>query len=244
MALLKNSVITNVIQTLDCSEFCSDDFKLSFPDNGSTLLSIVFMAKENYYFHVKEDTKAITSIANHSMLALGGHSTKEYINVFKCHISPGEYKNTEIVSHDELDNAISYIHTWTKHIREELVSARYANNTDPDDFLQEMHQSIDDTITSPDEYFSRSEAELLHQKLAALQARLSELESKYNLTSADKIKLEATIEKTKSDISAFPKGIWYKTAVSKITKTIKEVLKTSEGRQALYDVTKKLIDSL
>ncbi|WP_323997100.1 hypothetical protein [Aeromonas dhakensis] len=77
-----------------------------------------------------------------------------------------------------------------------------------------------------------------------MQARLSELESKYNLTAADKIKLEATIEKTKSDIDAFPKGIWYKTAVSKITKTIKEVLKTSEGRQALYDMTKKLIDSL
>lgn len=244
MTLLKNSIIASVIQTLDSSEFCSEDFKLNFPDSGSTLLSISFLAKDKYYFHVKEDARAVTSIANHTMIALGRHTTNEYVNEFKCHMSPGKYKNTEVISHGELDNAISYIHTWTKHIREELVSARYANNTTPDDFLKDIYQSIDESIADPDEYFSKSEAELLHQKLDALQARLSELESKYNLTSADKMKLEATIEKTKSDVGAFPKGIWYKTAVSKITKTIKEVLKTSEGRQALYDMTKKLIDSI
>lgn len=244
MTLLKNSIIADVIQTLDSSEFCSEDFKLSFPDNGSILLSIVFLAKEQYYFSVKEDKKSVTSFASHALIALGKNTTNEYIDEFKCYMSPGKYKNAEIISHGELDSAISYIHTWTRHIREELVSAKYANNTTPDDFLKDIHQSIDESIENPDDYFSKSEAEALHQKLDSLQARLSELESKYNLTAEDKIKLEATIEKTKSDINAFPKGIWYKTAVSKITKTIKEVLKTSEGRQALYDMTKKLIDSL
>ncbi|WP_323997101.1 hypothetical protein [Aeromonas dhakensis] len=62
MTLLKNSIIADVIQTLDSSEFCSEDFKLSFPDNGSILLSIVFLAKEQYYFYVKEDKKSVTSL--------------------------------------------------------------------------------------------------------------------------------------------------------------------------------------
>lgn len=55
------------------------------------------------------------------------------------------------------------------------------------------------------------------------------------------IKIQTVIDKSKSDLKIYPKGVWYKTAGTKIIRVMKEVLSTKEGREILSDVAKKLL---
>ncbi|WP_316674763.1 hypothetical protein [uncultured Tolumonas sp.] len=240
MPLLKNSVIANVIQTLNLSSFCKEDFDVKFPDNGSCLVSLEFLAKRNYFFEIIESSNSTNPLF---LVTMPRTPDSDQKTLFKCRMSPGEYKNQQTKNFEDLDSAISFISTWINYIKDDLKSTKNKNSFDFDDITKEFQDNIDKTINNPDDFFTENEADELRRKLDAIQERVSELERTMKLSEAESSKLSKTIDKTKSELDVYPKGVWYKTAANKMLKVIKEILKTSEGRQALYDLTKKLIDN-
>ncbi|MDW1741493.1 hypothetical protein R7D66_23610 [Vibrio sp. Vb2354] len=241
MTILKNSVKSQIVNQLNNANFCREDFEVEFHSSGNTFVTITFNPRPEYQLDIYESNGRNSNYLA-LMAGVGGRSTNEEVKVY-CRMSPGEYKNTESKSYDDLDSAISIIYQWLNYIKEDLVNLKNSKEFDIDDFTQSFQQQIDEKIEDPDSYFTTKEAEDLKDKLDSLYTRVSELESQLDLSSEDTQKLEKTIDKTKSDIDIYPKGVWYKTACNKIINTVKDVLKTKEGRQALFDVAKKLLEN-
>ncbi|ATM00191.1 hypothetical protein CK910_18280 [Aeromonas sp. CA23] len=156
-------------------------------------------------------------------------------------MSPGQYKNVEQKAYDDLDSAIATIPHWLGYIKEDLINLRFNDTSIIDDFTQSFQEKVDESIDEPDSYFTEEEANVLKEKLDDLKRRVEELEARDEISSNDKKQFDNAINKTKSDLDIFPKGMWYKTAGNKIISLIKSVLKTQEGRQALFEVAKKLL---
>ena len=239
MTILKNSVKSQIVNQLNSASFCREDFDVNFHTSGSTLVTINFNPRPEYQLDIYESTGRTS---NYLDLMSRGNDPHAEAKVY-CRMSPGEYKNSQSRPYDDLDSAISSIYQWLTYIKEDLVNLKKSKEFDVDDFTQSFQQQIDENIEEPESYFTLEEAEDLKVKLDALSARISELESQLKLSSEDAKNLELTIDKTKSDIDIYPKGIWYKTACNKIINTVKSVLKTKEGREALLDMAKKLIEN-
>ena len=74
-----------------------------------------------------------------------------------------------------------------------------------------------------------------------LQKRVDELEKKYNLSEKDAQNVKDAISSSKSDITIYPKGIWYRTAGNKVINALRAALKDRDVRDVLLEVTKKLL---
>lgn len=233
MTILKNSVKSRIISSLGGQNFCREDFTVVFPDNGNTLVNVTFSAKPEYTFRIYESSGVI----NFANISRNADVTPRTI----CQMSPGQYKNVEQKSYDDLDSVIATISHWLGYIKEDLINLKFNDTSTIDEFTQNFQRKIDETIDEPDSYFTEAEANVLKEKLDELKRRIEELEARDEISNNDKKQFDSAINKTKSDLDIYPKGIWYKIAGNKIISLIKAVLKTQEGRQALFEVAKKLL---
>lgn len=233
MTILKTSVKSRIISSLGDQNFCREDFTLVFPDNGNTLVHVTFSAKPKYTFRIYESSGVINFININKNADVASRTI--------CQMSPGQYKNVEQKAYDDLDSAIATIPHWLGYIKEDLINLRFNDTSIIDDFTQSFQEKVDESIDEPDSYFTEEEANVLKEKLDDLKRRVEELEARDEISSNDKKQFDNAINKTKSDLDIFPKGMWYKTSGNKIISLIKSVLKTQEGRQALFEVAKKLL---
>jgi len=130
---------------------------------------------------------------------------------------------------------------WVKNIREDLIHSKDAVRTTIDDITAEFQSSIDENIENPEQYFQDQEKIDLIAKLDELQKRVESLEAEMGIDPKQAKVIETAIEKSKADVDLYPKGVWYKTAGTKLMKLFKEALKTKEGREIASDIIKRLI---
>jgi hypothetical protein len=236
MAKLRNSIITQILDYLEYGDFCLEDFDVQFPDDSSTLAKLTFKALSKYSF-VLDETSSGGKIGS-VLASMGEGSGKKVIRTIE---KPGEYKNHEVRIHDNIDSAIRCVSDWVVSIRDDLVNSRASVRSTIDELTENFQNSIDENITDPESYFELKEEDELKARLDELQARVSDLESRLEILPEDTKKLQRVIDKGKSDLKIYPKGVWYKTVGTKLLKTMKEILKTKEGREFLADITKNLL---
>lgn len=235
MANLKNSVISRILSQLEYGDFCREDFDLTLPDGSSVLAEVKFRALPKYSFVIDEH-----HTGNKFALAIAfqENETKKVIRTIE---SPGDYRNSENHTHQDIGSAIDRISDWVRNIREDLVHSREVLRTTIDDLSAEFQESIDEKIENPEEYFGEDEQSDLINKLNELQERVEKLEQELELDPKDTAKIESAIEKSKADIKLYPKGVWYKTVGTKLMKLLRQILKTKEGREIAADVAKRLL---
>ncbi|EIZ1551025.1 hypothetical protein MOU90_003674 [Vibrio parahaemolyticus] len=237
MAILKNTVINRVKRSLDNGDFCLEDFKCDFPEQGSVLFKATFIAYPSFSFTVYESTQAGTFMSVMQIKPFDEDKT-----VIKCSMSPGVYKNEETSTHEDFDSATSEVYAWLDNIRNELVSLKVeSQKSEEDDILSGFESYLDEPIENPDEFFSVEEVNDIKGKLEELQRRVLELEEAQQINQEDKDCINKVIEKTKSDVDVYPKGVWIRTAGNKILRTLKQVVKNKESRDVVIDVVKKLL---
>jgi len=236
MSKLRNSIITQILDSLEYGDFCLEDFDTQFPSDSTTLAQVTFKALPKYNF-ILDETYAGGGIG--SILAATGQGSEK--KVIRTTEKPGEYKNNESHIHDGIDLAIRRVSEWVGNIREDLVNSRTMVRSTIDSLTEEFQKSIDENISNQEAFFDESEKDDLKTKLDDLQARVTELESKLGVSSEDSKKLQSVIDKGKSDLKFYPKGVWYKTTGTKLLKIMKEIMKSKEGREILTNMAKKFL---
>lgn len=233
MPKLRNTIINEILQNLNNNDFCVEDFEVKFPDDSSTLASITFVACPKYSFEIAEEHNGFLAVA-----AMVGNVKK----VLQTIEQPGEYKNFEKRNHESINSCISRISHWVKNIREDLLYSKHSAQGEVDELTENLRKQINENVKDPESFFDEQEKEDIKNKLDELQAKIRELEKRFNFPEEEIKKVETAIEKSKNDINVYPKGIWYKTAGNKVINALKGVLKTKEGREALIEVMKKLLN--
>jgi uncharacterized FlaG/YvyC family protein len=234
---LKNSVISEILDNLNCGDFCREDFTVEFPDGTSVLAAIFFTALPKYSFRIEEhytDGNRFASV----MASIQESETKKVIRTIE---SPGDYRNDENHNHPSIKPAVVRVVNWVENIREDLIHSRDAVRATIDQATAEFQSSIDENIENPEEYFQNQEKEDLISKLNELQKRVESLETEIGIDPKKVAVIEEAIEKSKTDIEVYPKGVWYKTVGTKLMKLLTETLKTKESRELFAEIIKKLV---
>lgn len=236
MPALRNSVINQILDYLEYGDFCVEDFDCQFPDDSTVLAQITFKALPKYTF-VLDETYSGGSIGS-ALAVMGQGNAKKVIRTVE---KPGTYKNHESRTHDDIDSAISRISDWVRSIRDDLISSRATLRSTIDELTENFQKSVDENIDDPESYFEAYEEDAIKSKLDELHQRVSELEERLGFTPEETKKIERAIDKSKSDLKVYPKGVWYKTAGTKLLTVMKGILKSKEGREILSDLAKKLL---
>lgn len=237
MPKLKNSIISEILCNLNYGDFCREDFKVEFPDESSILAKLIFTALPKYTFTIEEH-----NMNKNRLAAIGtAFQSSESKKVIRTVERPGDYQNDECHSHESIDFAVSRIVKWVKNIREDIVYSRVLTKTGIDAFVAEFQSNLDEKIENPEDYFKDEEKVDLIRKLEELQTRIELLEAEVGLDPQQAKIIEQAIEKSKSDIEVYPKGVWYRTAGTKLIKLLKGAISTKEGRQITADIVKKLM---
>lgn len=236
---LKNSIISEILKNLNNDEFCREDFTISFPDESSTLAVIEFSSMPKYFFRIEEGYSGLNRFTT-ALTSLQQQESKKTIYTIE---SPGDYKNDERHDHISIQSAVDRVVDWTANIREDLLHARDTVRATIDQATADFQSKIDENVDNPEDYFNDDEKAELLDRLNELQSRVESLEAELGLEPKEVAVIEQAIEKSKANIEFYPKGVWYKTAGTKLMKLLKETLKTKEGRQIVTDIIKKLIGS-
>jgi len=236
MSKLKNSIITQILNHLECGDFCLEDFEVQFPNDSSRLAQLTFKALPKYTFILDESHSG--GVIGSLIAGVGHDDVKKIIRTME---KPGEYKNSDIQVHNDIGSAISRVSVWVSSIRDDLVNSRVSVRLTIDGLTKNFQESIDENIEEQESHFKLNEVDDLKSRLDELQERIAELETRLNISPEDINKIQKVIDKGKLDLKLYPKGVWYKTVGTKIIKTMNEVLKSKEGREVLADMAKKLL---
>ncbi|MCQ3827853.1 hypothetical protein HXX02_00185 [Microbulbifer elongatus] len=235
MPKLKNSIVNDIYSYLEYGDFCLEDFDVKFPEKSDSLAEITFIALPKYSFVLDE---TYTGGAIGAALALSGESRKRIIRTIEA---PGDYKNSEVHVHEQIDSAIERITNWVRNVREDLVYSKSALRTPDVDLISDLENSFEKEITDPEAFFEEAEENEISKKIDELSRRVSELEEKLGISPEESKIIENVLVRSKENLKKYPKGVWYRTAGTKIMKTIKGILKTKEGRELLADVARNVL---
>ncbi len=225
------------MNNLNYGDFCREDFTTDFPNGSSTLAKLVFSSMPKYEFEIEEHVTG----GNRFAVALMQQSEPERKKVIRTIESPGDYRNDEYHIHNNISDAVDRVTDWVRNIREDLIHSKDAVRTTIDDITAEFQSIMDENIENPEQYFEDQEKIDLIEKLDELQKRVESLEAEMGIDPKQAKVIETAIEKSKADVDLYPKGVWYKTAGTKLMKLFKETLKTKEGREIASDIIKRLI---
>ena len=240
---LKNSVIANIISELDAYDFSREDFELIHPEQSDKLISIVFKPVPEYIFHITEGLGGgIRLIADLTR----GHNTDKDLSI-RTHETPGNYKNTEVHKHADVGEAIYRIRPWIANIMDDLRHKRMTQTSTGDssyeELIKEFQTSVDENLDNKDGFFSKDEEQSILQRLNELEIRIKSLEDSHKITPDESKEISDAVDTGRRTIKYYPKGVWYKTAGSKLIKAMKSFISTPEGREVISHATKKLIDT-
>jgi len=219
MTELRKNVIDQIYQAAGSTYFGSDNYEVTFPDNGSPLAKIVFIARPGYVFSIHDDY---------------GNEGK-----VRTSESPGEFKISDEYGELTIRAAIERIDKWARRIRQELSSTGI-RNAEAEDVFNQIDEYVK-SLDAPDEGFANTEIEQLKSQLLELQSKFEDLLEKSIITESELKNLKVQISGAEKDLTIFSKEIWYKTSMRKIVGTTKAILTSKEGREVALGVAKKII---
>lgn len=220
MTTLRETTKKKIVEVLDKTYFTASNFTLKFDEINDPFLTITFIPEKRFSFSISESSGYNAS----------GYVTDEAPGL---HIETGEkYK------HESLSNAIKAITQWTERILEDYRS-RNPVIDEFEAFRKTLEEQIEEHIQDKDAHFSEEEAKSLRERLDELSVKLQEVWEKSEATEQMLKDAKQEIERIKTDVSIFPKGVWYRVAGSKIVGAMKKVMGTSEGRQFALEAAQK-----
>jgi len=219
MPLLRPSSIQQLLDELTASKFGAVAFDATFPDSGALAL-VIFTAKKGIKFSVSS-----TAVAS---------------NPLEVRMSPGEYKNEDVMRCENFRECLKLVQPWTRRIHEDL-RIRDSHLEEMQQFRESLDAHLRATLKEETQPFTEDEVRELSSKLDALTTRLGEMEERHEITEAELRKLQQVLLDAKTDLPELPKGVWYRTAGGKVWEAMKKVASTSEARQLLSEAARKLI---
>lgn len=123
--------------------------------------------------------EAYTGGAIGAALALSGESRKRIIRTIEA---PGDYKNSEVHIHEQIDSAIERIASWVRNVREELVHSKSALRVPDIDLINDLESSFEKGVPDPEAFFGEDEEKEISRKIDELSRRVSELEEKLSIS--------------------------------------------------------------
>jgi len=205
---LRASMVSKIWASLEKSPFTVADFDVSFV--AGPLLEVKFLHKPEFSFVIREDY------------------TGDLILVE----SPGTHLLVEKKTLGTLDDAPTKLLDWTRNVRDELRATIPLVN-EFDDLRRLVEAHINDHLDSPDEPFTIEEADALRQKLDQLDTRFNEMQQQSELTQREVERLTKELASLKENLGAYPKGVWYKTAASRLWVTFSKIVTSKESQKLL-----------
>lgn len=209
-----------IMSELEASRFGLIGFDVSFPDSGNDIAVVAFLGKKGMSLR----------------MGLSGGADERVL----VRTSPGDYKTQDFDSFASFDDAVSTIQPWTRRIYEDL-KVRLPDVSEIDAFRQTLDAHVKNSIPDENAQFTPAEVDDLSAKLAALEARLQEMEQRHLITEKELKELKQVIGEARNDLPTLPKGMWYRTAGGKVWEVVKKAASTSEARQLIADAAKKLL---
>ncbi len=218
---MRNTVIAQVYNTLELSSFGISSFDVKFPDIGNDVAVIIFLPRKKFHF----------------VIGLTRGST-EHLYV---RMNPGEFKSEDFIgSRVSFDGCLAEVLPWVQRISEEL-RVSIPNLSDLSEFRDALETHIKNSIKDEDSPFSDDEISEIDSKLSALEQRLNELEERHGLAELELAELRQAVSKARTDLTTYPKGIWYRTAGGKLWEVTKKVVASKEVREILTSAARKLL---
>jgi hypothetical protein len=217
---LRNSLIAKIWSALERSPFTIADFNVEFGDGRSNgyLVQITFRHQPAFSFIGKENYKT---------------------EVFTTE-APGEYKKIEQMALASLSDIPERITVWTRNLRDEL-RVTIPVYSELDDLRDLIERHVRETVDKPDVPFSNEEADELRSKLDDLANRFREMQEKSEITEQELNRLNQELVSIKANLTAYPKGIWYKTATNKIWAVVSKIGTSQESRQVIAKAAQKML---
>ena len=235
MALLKQSFIQSINQTLDNEYFSLGDFNIKYPDSGNTLALISFAHNEKYYFIIHEGSK-LKGLA--ALTASVGARAENVVPITtEC---TGDYKTVEENYHDSFDDCLSRISHWCRNVREDLRTSSPVFK-EIDDLKQQFEEHIKSHIENPDDSISATEAEAIYARFDALYAKFEELKERHEITEAQLRDIQKDFKIIKENASQYSKGLWANLTSNRLVSLLKKIATSPEGRKLMFEGAKRLL---
>lgn len=199
MSILNKRIIEKIHNVIKQSRiFTPNDFKIEFPDNGNILAKIEFRAFSKYTFSIEEN------FISDNIFSLGlFNKPKDEKLVFQTVEIPGNTKNFERISYENIDQCIDAISSWLYNLDEELKNV---NSFEIEEHieLEEFVQKLNEKFPDDNERFSKEEKEVLIEKINDLLNRIEKLEENQN-----KERQINVLHDSKKELEKYPKKTWY-----------------------------------
>jgi len=223
MSQLNNAMMREVRSKLNSSSFTADDFQISFPASGNTLLQLTFIGAPTYSYVVTRQEK---------------YNSDEIAYVVTA--CPGAHLKIERFSTSEIPRTIASIPTWCQNLRHDLRLSSPVY-----DELSELRESllnqINEHVSDPEKHFTRDEAESLTRRFDEILEQFGELKKKNKITEDELAAVKADLKALKENAQSFPKGVFFRTAGNKILSMICSLAKSPEGKHLLLSTAKHLV---
>nr|WP_321239335.1 hypothetical protein [uncultured Tolumonas sp.] len=216
-------------------EFCLDNTSFSISDfifsetKGNALLHIKFKHHDDFFFIVTEENRKIEDPISRTSI---GWKTFHQVRQ-----SPGEIKKIDVFEYN-LSKVTDKISEWCALIDTELTYI--APNETNEELIDKIENTINFEFTEPTKRFTPNEIKDVSEQLDLLFERISELQEEINLSEQQLINLKNEIELSKRNTSKYTKAIWSGITKSKLTKIIIEIAKSTEARQYMLEVIKRI----
>lgn len=220
MPKLRASSIAQIYNAVECSSFGLASFDIKFPDDKNDVAVITFLPRSKFYFRIGIS-----------------QGSQEHIYVRVC---PGEYKSEDFQSMHSFESCLAQILPWIHRISEDL-RVLLPDLSDLAQFREALEAHIKSAVADEDQPFSSTEIEEIDSKLSSLEQRLKELEERHVLAEQELAQLRQAVTQARSDLPAYPKGVWYRTAGGKLWEVMKKVGTSKEAREVLTAAAKKLL---
>lgn len=221
MPQIRSTAISQVCGYLESSSFGLSSFEVKFPDGSNEIVEISFLPQKTFYFYIGLS---------------GGSNQQLYIRV-----SPGYFKSDDFVGGvTTFESCLAEIHPWVHRISEDL-RVSIPDLSGLSEFRETLEAHIQDSIKDEDSLFTEDEVTEIDSKLSALEQRISELEERHALAESELSELRKAVTAARTDLTAYPKGIWYRTAGGKLWEVMKKVGTSKEARELLASAARKLL---
>ncbi|WP_419774463.1 hypothetical protein [Halarcobacter sp.] len=245
MSQIRNTKIQDIKHQINQSKlFTINDFKFDFPESGEVLVKITFRASSKYLFSIFDDY-TIKKEPQHFLALTLPQTSYSKEKVLQIKMSPGNDKNIEILTIDNLDEGIRKINSWLYNLDEDLKCGDFFDEIENSSNIDNFEEVLNKKFANENEKFTNEEKENLIKKISELQERIENLEDKNkSIPDFDKKKKESinSFEESKKEINSYPKKAWYlKTynrfqtmdkwlnLANKLTTTIKNLLENIQN---------------
>ncbi len=245
MPQIRNTKIQDIKHQVNQSQlFSINDFKFDFPDQDEILVKITFRASSKYIFSIV-DNYILKKEPQHFFALTLPQSSYSKEKVLQIKMSPGQDKNMEILTIDNLDEGIRKINSWLYNLDEDLKCENLFDEMENSSNIDDFEEILNKKFTNENEKFTNEEKENLIKKISELQERIEKLEDENkSITSFDKKKEESikSFEESKKEINSYPKKAWWLktynriqtmekwiTLANKLTTNIKDLLENIQN---------------